>query len=118
MKNERNELIFERIVAGWCICIDYRKLNDATRKDHLPLPLLIKLWNGWPGIHSFVTCMDIWDFFKFSSIQVTKRKSLLHAPTELLLIVECHLDCAMPRPLPGAHACFFCGGFCGDLFVL
>ncbi|XP_015168125.1 uncharacterized protein [Solanum tuberosum] len=32
--NEKNELIPTRTVTGWHICIDYRKLNDATRKDH------------------------------------------------------------------------------------
>ncbi|GJZ54568.1 reverse transcriptase domain-containing protein [Tanacetum coccineum] len=29
-----------RLVTGWRVCIDYRKLNDATRKDHLPLPFM------------------------------------------------------------------------------
>ncbi|XP_015944693.1 uncharacterized protein LOC107469828 [Arachis duranensis] len=37
--NERNELIPTRTVTGWRMCIDYRKLNEATRKDHFPLPL-------------------------------------------------------------------------------
>ena len=36
--NEKNELIPTRIVIGWGVCIDYRKLNTATRKDHYPLP--------------------------------------------------------------------------------
>ncbi|GJT81931.1 reverse transcriptase domain-containing protein [Tanacetum coccineum] len=35
-----NELIPTRTVTGWRVCIDYRKLNDATRKDHFPLPFL------------------------------------------------------------------------------
>nr|GEV64758.1 reverse transcriptase domain-containing protein [Tanacetum cinerariifolium] len=35
--NENNELIPARIFTGWRVCIDYRKLNDATRKDHFSL---------------------------------------------------------------------------------
>ncbi|GJY75646.1 reverse transcriptase domain-containing protein [Tanacetum coccineum] len=38
--NEDNELIPTRLVTGWRICIDYRKLNDATHKDHFPLPFM------------------------------------------------------------------------------
>nr|GFA36100.1 reverse transcriptase domain-containing protein [Tanacetum cinerariifolium] len=38
--NENNELIPTRFVTGWRVCIDYRKLNDATRKDHFPLPFM------------------------------------------------------------------------------
>nr|GEU62859.1 DNA-directed DNA polymerase [Tanacetum cinerariifolium] len=34
--NENNELIPTRLVTSWRVCIDYRKLNDATRKDHFP----------------------------------------------------------------------------------
>nr|GEW64945.1 hypothetical protein [Tanacetum cinerariifolium] len=42
VENEDNELILTRLVTGWRVCIDYRKLNEATRKDHFPLPLLEK----------------------------------------------------------------------------
>nr|GEY95842.1 putative reverse transcriptase domain-containing protein [Tanacetum cinerariifolium] len=38
--NENNELVSTRIVTGWRICIDYRKLNDETRKDHFLLPFI------------------------------------------------------------------------------
>ena len=36
--NEHNELIPTRVTTGWRVCIDYRKLNAGTRKDHFPLP--------------------------------------------------------------------------------
>nr|GEU51870.1 reverse transcriptase domain-containing protein [Tanacetum cinerariifolium] len=38
VENEDNELIPTRLVTGWHVCIDYRNLNEATRKDHIPLP--------------------------------------------------------------------------------
>ncbi|GKA60863.1 reverse transcriptase domain-containing protein [Tanacetum coccineum] len=35
--NEENELILTRLVTGWRVCIDYRKLNEATRYFHIPI---------------------------------------------------------------------------------
>ncbi|GJU60652.1 reverse transcriptase domain-containing protein [Tanacetum coccineum] len=47
--NENNELIPKRLVMGWRICIDYRKLNDATRKDHFPLPFMDQMLERLAG---------------------------------------------------------------------
>ncbi|GJV38009.1 reverse transcriptase domain-containing protein, partial [Tanacetum coccineum] len=38
--NENDELVLTRTVTGWRVCIDYRKLNEATIKDHFPLPFM------------------------------------------------------------------------------
>ena len=40
VSNEKDELISTRTITGWRICMDYRKLNKATRKDHFPLPFI------------------------------------------------------------------------------
>ena len=40
IRKEENELIPTRTVTGWRVCIDYKKLNFATRKDHFPLPFI------------------------------------------------------------------------------
>ncbi|GJZ30212.1 reverse transcriptase domain-containing protein [Tanacetum coccineum] len=47
--NEDNELILTRLVTRWRVCIDYRKLNNATRKDHLPLPFMDQMLERLAG---------------------------------------------------------------------
>ena len=40
IKTENNIMLPSRTVTGWRICIDYHKLNKATRKENFPLPFL------------------------------------------------------------------------------
>ena len=47
--NDKNELIPTRTVTGWRMCIDYRKLNQATRKDHFPLPFMDQMLERLAG---------------------------------------------------------------------
>ena len=42
VRNDRNKLIPQRTITGWRMCIDYRKLNKATKKDHYPLPFMMR----------------------------------------------------------------------------
>jgi len=40
VKNEKEELIPIRVQNSWRVCIDYRRLNQETRKDHFHLPFI------------------------------------------------------------------------------
>ena len=51
--NEKNELLLTRIVTGWRICIDYRRLNKVIRKDHFPLPLIDQMLDRLAGNEYF-----------------------------------------------------------------
>lgn len=41
--NEKNELIPTHTVTRWRMCIDYRRLNVATQKDHFPFTFMDKM---------------------------------------------------------------------------
>ncbi|GKB44623.1 reverse transcriptase domain-containing protein [Tanacetum coccineum] len=49
VENDENELIPTRLVMGWRVCIDYRKLNEATCKDHFPLPFMDQMLERLAG---------------------------------------------------------------------
>ena len=51
--NKNNELIPTRTVTGWRICMDYRKLNTATKNDHFPLPLIDQMLDRLAGNELF-----------------------------------------------------------------
>nr|GEV28161.1 reverse transcriptase domain-containing protein [Tanacetum cinerariifolium] len=49
VENVEKELILTSLVTGWRVCIDYQKLNEATRKDHFPLPFMDQMLERLAG---------------------------------------------------------------------
>nr|GEW83166.1 reverse transcriptase domain-containing protein [Tanacetum cinerariifolium] len=58
VENEENELILTRLVMGLRVCIDYRKLNEATRKDQFPLPFMDQMLKRLVG-NQFYCFFDV-----------------------------------------------------------
>nr|GEY24271.1 DNA-directed DNA polymerase [Tanacetum cinerariifolium] len=92
VENEDNELIPTRLVTGWCVCIDYQKLNDATRKDHFPLMFLDQMLKRLAG-NDYYCFLDVsQDIFNFLLTRKTKRRPVSLAlmgrlPTDACLSV-------------------------------
>ena len=49
IRNEKNEPIPTRTVTRWRVCINYRKLNTAARKDHFPLLFIDQMLDRLAG---------------------------------------------------------------------
>nr|GEV72515.1 reverse transcriptase domain-containing protein [Tanacetum cinerariifolium] len=95
VENVDNELILTRLVTGWRVCIDYRKLNEATRKDHFPLLFMDQMLERLAGNQYYCFLDGFLVISKFPSIRKIKRKPHSPAHTERLLIAACLLGYAM-----------------------
>jgi hypothetical protein len=65
VKNKDNELVSTRIQSGWRVCIDYRRLNVATRKDHFPLPFIDQMVERLDG-HEYYCFLDGYFEYKWT----------------------------------------------------
>ena len=67
IRTENNTLLPSRKVTGWRICIDYRKLNKATRKDHFPLSFMDQMLDRLAG-HEYYFFLD--GYFSYNQIAI------------------------------------------------
>nr|GEZ94809.1 reverse transcriptase domain-containing protein [Tanacetum cinerariifolium] len=62
--NDENELVPTRLVIGWRVCIDNRKLNEATCKDHFPLPFMDQMLKRLVGNEYYCFLDDFSGYFQ------------------------------------------------------
>ncbi|RVW34440.1 Retrovirus-related Pol polyprotein from transposon 17.6, partial [Vitis vinifera] len=68
VQNEKGEEITTRLTSGWRVCIDYRKLNAVTRKDHFPLPFIDQVLERVSGHPFYCSWMGIQGIFRLKLI--------------------------------------------------
>ncbi|GKB48435.1 reverse transcriptase domain-containing protein, partial [Tanacetum coccineum] len=78
--NEDNELIPTRLVTGWRVCIDYRKLNEATRKDHFPLPFMDQMLERLAGNEYYCFLDGFSGYFQIPIDPVDQEKTTFTCP--------------------------------------
>nr|GFC44995.1 reverse transcriptase domain-containing protein [Tanacetum cinerariifolium] len=82
VENEENELILTRLVTGWRVCIDYRKLNEATRKDHFPLPFMDQMLERLTGNQYYCFLDSICGYFQIPIDPKDQEKPTFTCPYE------------------------------------
>nr|GEX56794.1 reverse transcriptase domain-containing protein [Tanacetum cinerariifolium] len=97
--NENNELIPTRLVTGWRVCIDYRKLNDATRKDHFPLPFMDQMLERLAENEFYCFLDGFLGYFQIPMNHKTRKKLLPHALMEPSRTDACPLPCVILQSL-------------------
>nr|GEZ23702.1 DNA-directed DNA polymerase [Tanacetum cinerariifolium] len=80
VENEDNELILTRLVMGWRVCIDYRKLNEATRKDHSPLSYMDQMLERLAGNQYYFFLDGFSGYFQISIYPKDQEKTTFTYP--------------------------------------
>nr|GEW15036.1 reverse transcriptase domain-containing protein [Tanacetum cinerariifolium] len=80
VENEENELIPTRLVTRWRVYIDYRKLNEAIRKDHFPLPFMDQLLERLAGNQYYCFLNGFSGYFQISIDPKDQEKTTFTCP--------------------------------------
>nr|GEW68103.1 reverse transcriptase domain-containing protein [Tanacetum cinerariifolium] len=80
VENEDNELILTRLVMGWHVCIDYRKLNEATQKDHFPLLFMDQMLERLAGNQYYYFLDRFFGYFQIPIDPKDQEKTTFTCP--------------------------------------
>nr|GEW57214.1 reverse transcriptase domain-containing protein [Tanacetum cinerariifolium] len=80
IKNDENKLVPTRLVTGWRVCIDYRKLNEATRKDHFPLPFMDQMLERLAGNEYYCFFDGFFGYFQIPIDPKDQEKTTFTCP--------------------------------------
>jgi len=95
VENENKELVQTPLPTKTRICIDYQKLNVATRKDHFPLTFIDQMLERLAG-HEYYCFLDRYSGYNQILIALEdQEKMTFTCPFRTFTYRRCLLDCAM-----------------------
>ncbi|GKB22990.1 reverse transcriptase domain-containing protein [Tanacetum coccineum] len=80
IENDDNKLIPTRLITRWRVCIHYRKLNDATRKDHFPLPFMDQILERLAGNECYCFLDGFSSYFQIPIDPKDQEKTIFTCP--------------------------------------
>ena len=80
VSNEKGEEIPTHLTTSLRVCIDYKRLNEVTRKDHFPLPFMDQLLKRISG-HPFYCFLDGYSgYFQIKIVVEDQEKTTFTCP--------------------------------------
>ena len=64
----------------WRVCVDYKPLNAATKRDHFPLPFQDEILNEVAGYECYTVCDGYSGYFQISIAEEDQRKTTFITP--------------------------------------
>ncbi|MCO5559358.1 hypothetical protein L7F22_012957 [Adiantum nelumboides] len=84
----------------WRVCVDYRPLNEATKRDHFPLPFQDEILNEVAGHEKYTVCDGYSGYFQIRIAEEDQKKTTFITPW------GCYAFWVMPFGLTNAPATF------------
>ena len=86
--------------SKWRVCIDYKPLNGATKRDHFPLPFQDEILNEVAGHERNIVCDGYSGYFQIRIAKEDQKKTTFITPW------GCYAYRVMPFGLTNAPATF------------
>jgi hypothetical protein len=94
LKNEKDELIPQRTVTRWRMCINYRKLNKAMKKDQFPLSFIDEMLERLAN-HAYF--LFLYGYSGFMQIPI-------HSDDQHKIILISFMECSHIEESPSVYA--------------
>ncbi|XP_057719839.1 uncharacterized protein LOC130934269 [Arachis stenosperma] len=80
VKKEDGEVVTTRVQNAWRVCIDYRRLNVATRKDHYSLPFIDQMLDRLAGKSHYCFLDSFTGYFQIHIAPEDQEKTTFTCP--------------------------------------